>query len=68
MSSATNNRYDTQLRIIAYRALTDLLAEKKLLTKEEEQRIRKHIVKMQDNNICPDDTKICVHDRNLTTM
>lgn len=67
MSNATNNRYEAQLRITAYRVITDLLAKNSLITKEEERLIRKRIVKIQDALIRPDQNPH-THDRNLSTM
>lgn len=67
MSNATNNRYEAQLRIAAYRAITDLLAKNGLITKEEERLVRKRIFRMQDALIRPDQNPH-THDRDLSTM
>ena len=66
VSNATNNRYEAQLRIAAYRAITDLLAKNSLITKEEERQVRKRIARMQDALIRPNQNPH-THDRNLTT-
>lgn len=65
MSNATN-RYETQLRIAAYRAITDLLANNSLIDKVEERKIRKYISKMQDDLISPENHQ--KHDRDLSTI
>ena len=67
MSDATDNRYESQLRIAAYKAITDLLSKRDLLTKEEERKIRRRINKMQDDLIGPS-ANPHPHDRDLTTM
>ena len=67
VSDATNNRYEPQLRIAAYCAITDLLSKKDLSTKEEERKIRRRINKMQDDLIGPA-ANPHTHDRDLTTM
>lgn len=67
MSNATDNRYESQLRIVAYRAITDLLSKKHLITKEEERKIVSCIDKMQDDLIQPS-INPHTHDRDLTTM
>ena len=67
VSDATNNRYEPQLRIAAYCAITDLLSKKHLITKEEERKIISRINKMQDDLIRPA-TNPHTHDRDLTTM
>ena len=67
MSNATDNRYESQLRIVAYRAITDLLSKKHLITKEEERKIVSCIDKMQDDLIRPS-VNPHTHDRDLTTM
>ena len=67
MSDATDNRYESQLRIAAYKAITDLLSKRDLLTKEEERKIRRRISKMQDDLIGPS-ANPHTHDRDLTTM
>lgn len=61
-----NRRYDTNLRIASYRAITDLLAKRRLTTKEEDRKIRKCIERMQDDLIRADEA--CAHDRDLSTM
>lgn len=67
MSDATDNRYESQLRIAAYRAITDLLSKNDLITKEEERKIVRCINKMQDDLIRPA-ANPHTHDRDLTTM
>ena len=67
VSDATNNRYEPQLRIAAYCAITDLLSKKDLITKEEERKIRRRINKMQDDLIGPA-ANPHTPDRDLTTM
>ncbi len=67
VSNATDNRYEAQLRIAAYRAITNLLAKNSLITKEEERQVRKRITKMQDDLIRPDQNPH-THDRDLSTM
>lgn len=67
VSDATDNRYESQLRIAAYKAITDLLSKRDLITKEEERKIRKSINKMQDDLIGPASNPH-THDRDLTTM
>ena len=67
MSDATANRYESQLRIAAYRAITDLLSKNDLITKEEERKIVRCINKMQDDLIGPASNPH-THDRDLTTM
>lgn len=66
MSNATN-RYESQLRIAAYKAITDLLAKNNLITKDEERKIIKRIDKMQDGLIRPNENPH-THDRDLTTV
>ena len=67
MSNTNDTRFDAQLRISAYQAITDLLAENKLITKQDERRIRKRISKMQDALIRPDKNPH-THDRDLSTL
>ena len=67
MINATDNRYESQLRIAAYRAITDLLSKKHLITNEEERKIVSCIDKMQDDLIRPS-VNPHTHDRDLTTM
>ena len=67
MSDATDNRYESQLRIAAYRAITDLLSKNDLITKEEERKIIRRINKMQDDLIRPASNPH-THDRDLSTM
>ena len=67
MSNANNNRYESQLRIAAYQAITDLLAKNRLITRQEECSIKKRINKMQDDLIRPDKNPH-THDRDLSTM
>ena len=65
--SDINNRFDKELRIAAYRAITDLLAKNGLVNKDEESIIRKRIFKMQDALLRPD-KKPHTHDRDLSTL
>ncbi len=67
MRNANDTRFDAQLRISAYQAITDLLVENGLITKQDEKRIRKRISKMQDALLRPDQNPH-THDRNLSTM
>ena len=67
MSNTNNNRYESQLRIASYQAITDLLVKKDLIKKEEERKIRKHIVKMQNSLIGPI-ANPHTHDRDLSAM
>jgi hypothetical protein len=67
VSNATDNRYESQLRIAAYKAITDLLSNNHLITKEEERKITSRINKMQDDLIGPV-ANPHTHDRDLTTM
>ncbi len=67
MRNTNDTRFDVQLRISAYQAITDLLAENGLITKQDERRIRKRIAKMQDAIIRPEQNPH-THDRNLSTM
>ena len=67
MSNTNNNRYESQLRIASYQAITDLLVKKDLIKKEEERKIRKHIVKMQNSLIRPI-ANPHTHDRDLSAM
>ena len=67
VSDANDNRYKSQLRIAAYRAITDLLSKKDLITKEEERKIIRRINKMLDDLIRPA-ANPHTHDRDLTTM
>ena len=61
------SRYESQLKIAAYKAITDLLSRQNLILSDEEKRIRKHIIKMQDALIGPS-KKPHTHDRDLSTM
>ena len=67
MKTASDNHYESQLRIVTYRAITDLLSKNKLITKEEEQKIRKRISKMQGGLIRPSKNPH-THDRDLASM
>ena len=65
---ANNNRYETELRIAAYTTITDLLAEKALIRKDEERKIRKRISLLKDSLIRPNDENPHTHDRDLSAL
>ncbi len=67
MSKEANNHFDAQLRIAAYRTITDLLLKENLITRQDEKCIRKRISKMQDILIRPEE-KPHTHDRDLSTL
>ena len=68
MSKADGTRFDIQLRIASYRAITDLLVANGLITKQDEKRIRKHLSKMGDSLIRPKSTDSLEHDREVTAI
>ena len=68
MSKTYDARFDIQLRIASYRAITDLLVANGLITKQDEKRIRKHLSKMGNSLIRPESTVSTEHDREVTTI
>ena len=65
---ANNNRYETELRIAAYTAITDLLVKNALIKKNEERIIRRRISLLKDSLIRPNDGNPHTHDRDLSTL
>lgn len=55
VSEYEKERFEANLKVYCFKCITNQLAERKLITKEEEKRIRKHIDKMYEeaNSVKP---------------
>lgn len=58
-------RFDNQLRITAFKAITEQLIQHNLITKDEATKIKAEISRMEDSLIPPERSEKVEHSRDL---